>query len=219
MEIDHIFICVKPGAYEAEALQEFGLTEGAANQHPGQGTACRRFFFLNAFLECLFLEDPDAAQSALTQPTQLYERLTTQSDDVSPFGVCFRPASDNETHAPFPSWRYTPAYVPEHVHIDVGEAPLTEPMWFFMSFAARPDNAPRERQQPFEHAQGFREMTALRMVLPKGHTLSEPARCAANVEGVEIVEGNGHLLALGFDHERHGQSHDFRPTLPLVFRW
>ncbi len=36
MEIDHIFICVKPGAYEAEALQEFGLTEGAANQHHGR---------------------------------------------------------------------------------------------------------------------------------------------------------------------------------------
>lgn len=50
MVLDHIFICVQPGASEAEALIDFGLTEGSPNRHQGQGTANRRFFFRNAFL-------------------------------------------------------------------------------------------------------------------------------------------------------------------------
>jgi hypothetical protein len=43
MEIDHLFICVKPGGSEAKEIAEFGLIEGSANRHPGQGTANRRF--------------------------------------------------------------------------------------------------------------------------------------------------------------------------------
>jgi hypothetical protein len=43
-------MCSK-GAPEAEALLRVGLREGAGNTHPGQGTACRRFFFENAYLE------------------------------------------------------------------------------------------------------------------------------------------------------------------------
>jgi len=44
IELDHLFICVSIRAPEADRLAAFGLTEGTPNTHPGQGTACRRFF-------------------------------------------------------------------------------------------------------------------------------------------------------------------------------
>ena len=44
-ELDHLLVWVDVGGPEAERLAAFGLTEGAPNTHPGQGTACRRFFF------------------------------------------------------------------------------------------------------------------------------------------------------------------------------
>lgn len=219
VEIDHIFICVDPGAREAYALKEFDLTEGTANQHPGQGTANRRFFFKNAFIELLFLHDSVEIQSELTKPTKLYERLTSQGAEVSPFGICFRPESDNEEQVPFPSWSYRPTYLPESLKVDIGNAPINEPMWFFLSFASRPDKAPSERRQPLEHPKGLGEITSLRVTIPNAKNLSEPALRATNVEGVELVEGDEHLVQIGFDHERNGQSHDFRPTLPLAFRW
>lgn len=75
MEVDHVFICVEHGAHEAEVLKRFGLTEGSANRHPGQGTANRRFFFRNAFIELLYLQDFAEVQNELTKPTRLYERL------------------------------------------------------------------------------------------------------------------------------------------------
>jgi hypothetical protein len=51
IELDHLFVCTAPGAPEAETLVQFGLHEGPSNQHPGQGTACRRFSFANAMIE------------------------------------------------------------------------------------------------------------------------------------------------------------------------
>ena len=104
MVLDHILICVQPGAPEAEALKDFGLIEGYSSKHQGQGTANRRFFFQNAFLELLWLEDSAEAQSDVTRPTMLYERVRSQGQVVSPFGIGFRPAIPNEKQVPFPSW-------------------------------------------------------------------------------------------------------------------
>jgi Glyoxalase-like domain len=53
LEVDHVFICCSSGAPAAEALVRLGLREGSPNTHPGQGTANRRFFFGNAFLDKL----------------------------------------------------------------------------------------------------------------------------------------------------------------------
>ena len=51
IELDHLFVCTARGAPEAERLVQFRLREGPPNQHPGQGTANRRFAFANAMIE------------------------------------------------------------------------------------------------------------------------------------------------------------------------
>lgn len=219
MELDHVFICVTRNAPEGNALKSFGLTEGAANRHPGQGTANRRFFFCNFFIELIYLDDIEEAQSALTKSTMLYERLSSQKEAASPFGICFRPAPNEGEGVPFRSWSYKPKYLPKELSVEVGEAPLSEPMWFYLSFASRPDQSPPEIQQPMEHPAGFRNVTALRMLLPDCDQLSEPAQIASLVAGLEIVKGEEYLLKIGFDDEVNGQSHDFRPRLPLIFSW
>jgi hypothetical protein len=43
-EFDHLFVWVSPGGPKADHLVATGLAEGEPNTHPGQGTACRRFF-------------------------------------------------------------------------------------------------------------------------------------------------------------------------------
>ena len=91
MEFDHLFICVPHAALEAELLTSAGFSEGTANRHPGQGTANRRFFFDNAFIELLFAEDTIELQSPLTKPVRLEERLVSRNPQTSPFGLCFRP--------------------------------------------------------------------------------------------------------------------------------
>ncbi len=218
MEFDHIFICVPFGAFEAEALNEFGLTEGSPNHHPGQGTANRRFFFRNAFIELLYLVDSHEAQNEITRPTMLFERLSAQGSGTSPFGVCFRPTNRGEKEATFPSWSYKPSYLPNNLQVAIAEpSPLSEPMWFFLSFGSRPDLVAKERQQPLSHQIGFVEVTSIRVSFPQPAKLSVAAICAA--KNISAIESDSHLFEVGFDHEVNGRSHDFRPTLPLVFKW
>lgn len=224
MEIDHIFIRARPGAPEARALAAVGLCEGSANRHPGQGTANRRFFFHNAFIELLWLADDAEAQSAPTAPTGLWRRLGGAAAELatepSPFGVCFRPGPDGERVAPFASWAYRPAYLPPGLAVDIADAPLAEPMWFFLAFGARPDAAPPERRQPLVHANGWREITALRVTLAPAAARSDGADAARGAgAGIELVDGVAHLLEIGFDHETAGRQHDLRPALPLILRW
>jgi hypothetical protein len=239
LELDHLFICVGPGASAAEALRAFGLTEGSPNRHPGQGTANRRFFFHNAFLELLFLTDPREVRSTLTAPTRLYERFEAATDGpgavgdtssgepstdeasfpVSPFGVCFRPSTPHEKRATFPCLRYRPAYLPPELWIEIGKAPLTEPMWFFARFFNRPDRMAVGRRQPLAHPLGVQEITAVRIVIPQVAALSPAALQAQAVAGFEIVRGDAPLMTLVFDGAPGGRCKDFQPELPLVIRW
>jgi hypothetical protein len=223
LELDHVFICVEPGAPEAEELVRFGLREGSPNTHPGQGTACRRFPLLNAMIELIWVSDPLEAQSELTRPTLLWERWSGRRSGASPFGVCLRPAEKRKqpavsgvmsTGAPFPGWTYNPGYLPEPLAFLIGEASLTEPMWVFMDFMRR-----SQRELHFvEHPNGIREITSL--------VLNTPA--AFESAASRLVEADGvfsarlapePFLEIEFDSWQRNRSHDFRPRLPIVFHF
>lgn len=211
MQIDHVFIRVAPGGPEADLLREFGLSEGSGNVHPGQGTANRRFFFANAFLELLWIANAGEVANERTRPTKLRERLSADGDgDASPFGICFRPA------AMFDTWDYAPAYLPPGMQIGIAtEAPLSEPMWFYTSAGNAPEGFDSSRRQPLDHAAGVGRITGLRCSLPSVAARSP----AANASGVELAEGAAHLLEISFDHHARGLSQDFRPALPLIFHY
>jgi hypothetical protein len=220
MEFDHAFICVRPGATEAEALREFGLTEGTPNQHPGQGTANRRFFFENGFLELLYLTDSEEVRSAVTNDTKLHERLVRADQGVSPFGICFRPERSVEERPAFDFWRYRPSYLPNEKYVAVSsQGGLEEPMWFFLSFGRRPDEAVPERRQIMKHVCGFREITRISVCVRSIESASEAAQAAKRVRGMEVRVCQKHRLEIGFDNEMQGQEQDFGDSLPLVFRW
>src|SRR5438270_5546299 len=109
--LDHIFICTALGAPAADKLRQWGLTEGPPNQHPGQGTACRRFFFQNAMLELLWVENETEARSEQTRRTRLRERWSAAGREASPFGIILRPDPQSPACL-FPSWEYRPKAMP-----------------------------------------------------------------------------------------------------------
>src|SRR5262249_54333674 len=144
---------------EAELLVDFGLTEGEPNTHPGQGTACRRFFFHNAYLELLWGQDPPEAQSELVKPTGLWAPGRCRS-----LGLSLRPKPARGKTAPLPGWAYRPPYLPDPLAIHVGlPSPLSEPMWCYLPFGRRPDDPRWPRRQPLAHPIGFREVARVRV--------------------------------------------------------
>lgn len=206
IELDHVFILTSPGAPEAGRLIEAGFVEGPPNTHPGQGTACRRFSFLNAMLEFLWVDDPVDAQSQRTSRTRLWDRWTHRDSGASPFGICTRPAIPGTTGAPFPAWDYHPAYLPPDLCLYIGTAGTDEPLWVHIDFVAR-----EHRTQRFvAHPNGAREITEVRLTSPVTPRLEA-------IHAVTTVEpGAAHLLAVEFDHAIHRKHLDLRPELPLL---
>jgi hypothetical protein len=213
IELDHLFICTAPGAPEAEALVRFGLCEGTPNQHPGQGTANRRFPFVNAMLELLWVSDVKEAQSECSRPTLLWERWSGRTGDASPFGICLRPVNSQDTGVPFPAFEYRPTYLPDPLVMQIGDAGVEEPMWVYLSFMRRVD-----REHRFvEHPRGIREITSLTLTTPI--PLTSMASQKVLESGVLSVQGGPKsFLEIGFDGSCRKEIADFRPHLPLVFQ-
>lgn len=216
MEIDHIFLRTQSGAPEATRLLQLGLTEGSANQHAGQGTANRRFFFENAFIELLWIADATEVHSPVSAPTQLARRLNLADPLASPFGICLRPSAGERT-APFPSWPYRPAYLPAGMQVEIAsDARLCEPMWFFLAQAVAPAQTVAARRQPLQHALGLRSLSAIRITVASTEDWSTAAQAARASTGLTLQHGTAHLLELTFDQGRLGRSFDLRPALPLI---
>jgi hypothetical protein len=216
--LDHAFICTPAGAPAARLLQEFGLVEGSPNRHPGQGTANRRFFFRNAMLELIWVEDAAAAQGEQTRGTRLWERWSAPGRDVSPFGIILRPESGSRNACPFRAWEYRPNTMPDLVLQIAADAGLDEPMWCYMENGRPPAEWPMERRQPMEHPSGLREITGVRLFRPPVSEASV-TRAMANQRVIALQTGAESLLELQFDNQQQGGRADFRPDLPLVFRW
>ena len=220
-EFDHLFIWTEPGAPVAQKLIDFGLTEGPSNVHPGQGTANRRFFFQNAMVELLWVHDVEETRSELTAPTTLGDRFQHRGQTASSFGLCLRPSSASTTETPFQGWPYRPTYLPETLSVWIGNnaTQLAEPFFFYLSFAQRTDAKPVEKQPPTSHAIGFQEITAVHLQSPQFCNPSAELQAVAAISGITLEVGEAEWMEIIFDQGQAGQSFNFAPDLPLLFRW
>jgi hypothetical protein len=121
---------------------------------------------------------------------------------------------------PFATWEYRPPYLPPVTRIDVATGTAaSEPLVFATPFGGRPDAFPEECCQPLIHPKGVVEITGLRITLPRGEPTSDVVRALHQAGVVSFETGNDHQAEIEFDHDSQGQSADFRPLLPLRFRW
>lgn len=216
--LDHFVLICDPGAPQADALTDLGLVEGSGNVHNGQGTANRRFFFDNAYLELLWVEDLDESRQEPAFRTRLWERWLRRHDGSCSFGIALRPddPADAEEPPPFPTWAYHAPYLPAQVSIGIAVAtPLTEPEFLYINFATSPQSKARE---PLEHPLGLRQLTHVRIASPVG-VQSPAAKTTAAFGIASFTAADDYVTELFFDHALKGQSADLRPALPLLLRW
>lgn len=214
--LDHVFICCSIGGPEAELLARLGLKEGTGNAHAGQGTACRRFFFRNAYLELLWVADPQEAWDEASRPTRLWERWAQRRGGACPFGIVLRAgAHETDPTPPFESWSYRPAYLPGGLSIEIArETPLTEPVFSYLGFMRERAGAGRE---PIRHDLPIEALTGVTVCRPAA-ALSAAARALQAAGLVAFRDGDDFLMELDFDDARRGSA-DLRPALPLTLRW
>lgn len=211
-EIDHFMFFCAAGAPEAAALLSLGFHEGPPNSHPGQGTANRRFFFRNAYLELVWVENPVEAQSEAARPTRMWHRWQRR-DQACPLGLVLRPGTREV--AAISSWTYSPRYFPPGFTIEVANGIAeNEPLLFYLPFA-RP--ALVEHVEPPASGLAVGSIVGATLHLPVSGELS-PALNALVGAGVVTVEPSREYLVDIFHVGGSADVIDLRPDLPLRFR-
>lgn len=226
MELDHIFIFIQEHDQLTASLKRFGLREGTPNVHAGQGTACKRFFFQNAYLELVWVRDAEEIKSAVIAKAKLWERSQYRLTNYCPFGLCFRAATreDNSIMLLFEdAWRYYPAFLPEgqFANIASNENFPDEPMLFEMPFfGLAPKDYPLEKQQLLSHKMGFKEITKVSLILPTSTaTLSLAMKKVLDHSIVNVLEGKAYHITIEFDYGLKKEAQNFYPLSPLTLQW
>jgi hypothetical protein len=218
LALDHVLVCAPVGAPHSDKLLEAGFLEGSPNRHLGQGTANRRFFFDNAFLEFIWVENEQEAHSALVQPTRLWERWRWRETGASPFGICLRVTDGNTP--PFETFDYRPPYIPEGASIQVASDTLPgEPMLFINTLSVPPTELSGDARQPLEHSNGARELSHLHLGAPDAAGISAALLRVSRCGFVTAGHSREHILEISFDARRQGQRLDLQPHLPLILHW
>ncbi len=222
MEVDHLFVFTDQPQEAAERLIAFGLSEGAPNTHPGQGTACRRFYFENAYLELVWVSSEEEIKSPAIQKTRFWERSRSIQTGYSPFGICFRRTKPTEPALFGESWQYAPSFFPagHYASIALNEAFPSEPMLFEVPFhQIKPLDYPLQRRQPLLHQAGFRQITRLTLTLPTTELISNSLRHVIQKSSLAIATGASYHATIEFDYGAKGKEESLAPVLLLSFRW
>jgi len=211
IELDHFLVIVEPGAPEANRLTDIGLVEGTSNDHPGQGTANRRFFFSNWGLELAYIRDAEEALNGKASGLRIAERAADHN--ASPFGLIVHRTSD-DARDPFPGWHYYPEYFSEDKYFLVGvnSDVLEEPLCICMPImaAARPVQPPQ--------AESFERVTEIIIGVPVDQP-SDVLQTFAECDGVSLRIGEPHCMEIVFKDAEQGRSKNLKPDLPLIIRW
>jgi hypothetical protein len=213
-ELDHVFLAVSKGGQEVEEFLEAGFAEGPPNTHPGQGTACRRIFFENGYVELIWLEEPAEAASPLIAPTGLACR-TGGKEGASRIGICLRPQDGTALVLPVGTWAYAPPYLPEGVAIPMALNSSTEqePLLFFL---------PRTlRHRPPEpgHGNGAKKITNVGVTVCLAEPPSPELEWLAGSGCVRVEFGRQESLFIEFDHGSGGRRLELQTPTPLVLNW
>jgi hypothetical protein len=215
VELDHVFIMSSVGAPEGERLRDVGLREGTPNRHPGQGTACRRFVFRNAYLELLWVCDEHEAQSETIRRTQLQDRWVARCGHACPFGVVIRPSGDDD-RPPFDTWEYRPPYLPVPLAIHVApDVPVTEPAFFYLPFQRSRARLGLEAEARGASAPAITHVTIGAPVQAR----SAAAQAVQAAGWFTTQRSQRHVMKLQLDGAGRGITVDLQPELPLVLEW
>jgi hypothetical protein len=209
VQLDHLFILTALGAPDADALAGHGFAEGAPNVHPGQGTANRRFFFGNAYLEFLWVTNDTEARSDVVSRTRLFDRWQGRDSGMSsPFGVALRPGTPGEQPL-FRIWKYRPPYLTDGsaILMATNSERLDEPLLFVLPSGRQPESPGTAREIT-------RVVIETPVAAPSGEAIA-----LAHSRIVEWRRAPAHGMLVEFDRGAGGETVDLRPSLPLQLRW
>jgi hypothetical protein len=228
LALDHIFIWVTKGAPEARALEDIGLQVfGETTHHIGQGTASKAFFFENAYLELIWIDDEQAVtKNAERTGIDMKTRAQWKQTGASPFGVGLHYLPEKTRTAPFPVMPYWAEWMRPNTSIEFAQVVTTysEPMYFILpAYLSVSDTVLQQiLQQSRSKAEArkldVKRITGVRITAVERKLTSTADMLSRN--GVVGIKGSKTaVMEITFDMGRQGKKFDLQASLPLVIKY
>ncbi|MEA2047355.1 MAG: VOC family protein [Campylobacterota bacterium] len=208
MLVDHIFIFVN-SKEEADALVDFGMTEGSGNVHRGIGTVNRRFFFENFYLEILWVENESEAKSV--SEIGIWERSNYKSSGYSRFGLCLKNRDDTDSIFEN-SIKWEPMFLSKGEYVNI----LTnEKMPWIFRF---PVNRRKDlSEEPTFHKSGIEQLSKAIFNLSKKE-FGDKLDLISDNSIIEFEKVGTNSLILEFDNKKQGKTKIFE-NLNLILNY
>lgn len=222
VELDHVFITVRPGA-EAEraALRSAGfMVDSRVARHDGQGTASVAVMFGNAYLELIWPDSTVPVEPQHAETAQwFHDAEAWRTSGRSPFGLGLHRMPGDTAALPVPVELEPAEWLEPGAAYELLRQPpdsLAAEFFVVPPISAVPSWIERLRERSpelLQHPGGGGEVALVRVHGPPQH---EPTAFLVLRPGrVEMIRGSEPLLELlltGGGRERI----DLRPVLPLV---
>lgn len=236
LDVDHVNIWVNNPIKAKEKLNDIGFTsvpDSLSQIHEGQGTSGRYFYFLNAYLELIFVHDKKelVKNSQKNKKLDFVERASFKENGASPFSMALKMKDYNTEKIPFEKVRYHQDWMKEDAYIYAAsnsKLNLEEPSIFVVypeiesdSFATMSDlkKIPEEYsfvRDFYNHPNGAQKITRIKITSTDLNEETKTMKAINKIENVTVQKGKEHLMELYFDNQLQKKSFDLRPELPLI---
>lgn len=235
LQVDHVNLWVADptaGKQKLEALGFTAIPDSLSTVHQGQGTTGRYFYFLNAYLELIFINNQEEFVQNAQKNNQLdfMERANHLENGFAPFSVSLQMKDYDQTKIPFETIAYGQDWMGEEHRIYVAKnakIKKEEPSIFVIYpsiaydiFDTKADlsKIPEEYalwRSFYYHKNGAEKISKIKIHTHPWDDQSATIKALQQMELVELVAGENYLMELYFDNQRQGKSYDLRPELPL----
>lgn len=236
LQVDHFNIWVENPKIAKERLTNIGFTsvpDSLSQVHKGQGTAGRYFYFLNGYLELIFVYDQNELEenSRINSYLDFTERVNFEKNGASPFSIALKVEDYNVGKIPFEKVKYHQDWMEENRSIysaKNSKTQLKEPSIFVVypeiesgKFETLADlkNIPDEYafvRAFYKHPNGAEKITKIIITSTDVDLDTKTIQAVNGIENITIKNGKEHLMELYLDNNIQGKSFDLRPELPLI---
>jgi hypothetical protein len=228
LQLDHIFIWVKKDAPEIEIFKKVGFTSIISGVHKGQGTAGKYIFFLNFYIELLYISDQTEALNNLDNFGCNYIKRSKWCQNKSSFlGLGLKMTPFDQKNIPFSYTEYKSSWMRDHgLLMATNNHNLKDPIVFIlypnMEFPnynsieeMLTDNKPHDFKKNHIHDNEIKTLTSYKIITT---STSEMIENIAK-KGINIEQGKVEKLEITFDNNINNKEIDLKPNFPIVIKY
>ena len=230
-KLDHILIWVDKDAPEIELFKENGFTSIISGSHSQQGTSGKYIFFLNFYIELLYISDhAEATENIEKFGCNYIDRSNWKLNLASPFGLALKMETFDKENILFDYTEYKAEWMKDKGLLMADNnknllAPLVFVLRPKMEFPCYhsidemlKDNKPEDFKRNHIHDNGIKTLTSYNIYI-KPEIQKSKLINILNTSGINILKGVENCIELIFDNEINNKEIDFRPKLPLIIKY